>query len=139
MVTREELEIEIEQRAKILYKAIIFYRDAYYLNNPKTDEERTEADLKIQAIIKDLHGLRDKFYAHFDRNSEKNLSDFAPVFDDMEKMIKLSKKILEDISTNLHVSSPITENPKIRRAGDILSKLIRLRNCDYKEASNQFQ
>jgi hypothetical protein len=44
MKTIKELHAQLRDIFNIIYRAISFYRDSYYLSNPDTDEERTIAN-----------------------------------------------------------------------------------------------
>ncbi len=205
MKTKKELSIEIEQRAKILAKIVIFYRDAHYLNVPHTNKEKEvanqsffiqgvrysfwvitvlelcklyggnsddftfikllnkmSADIKnsdwnlpknsqmlndlfielgaveIQATIKNIRGLRNQYYAHLDRNPQKTISEFAPNFNEVEKLIDLGKKILKTISQNLDIPEVIIEYPGVKKADNILNDLIELKNYRNKEIRERF-
>jgi len=193
MKTVEELHSHLRDIFTILYRAVLFYRDAYYLNNPDSIEEtviansssfikrtryaywfvavielcklfgkkndnfslykllnilcnnfkssewysiqnlQTIKDLQgkinsteIQTLINNLHGIRDKYYAHSDKNPEKSLEEYTPEFLEVDKLIELSKQIITRIALDLCNIQFIIEHPGKRRASNILEDLYNL-------------
>ena len=192
MRTIEEVRAELSKRFNILYHAITFYRDTYYLNNPDSIEERVIANSSpfirrtryaywfitllelcklfkenetfsfqkllnslcnnfknsewntsqkihvikeltnklrssdVQIITHKLFQIRDKYYAHSDRNPEKTLEEYTPEFQEVEQLFELSKHILTILAQDICDTQFSIEPPGKRKASNILEDLYNL-------------
>jgi hypothetical protein len=90
-------------------------------------------DQDFKNTINKLHGLRDKYYAHSDRNPEEEINALTPEYEEVELLIDFGKEIVFEIRSKVFDIHQLFETPNMGNANNILRNLLELRSFRLKE------
>lgn len=84
-------------------------------------------DQRTICNIDKLHGLRDQYYAHSDKEPEREIRELTPEYKEIEYLIDLSKEIIKEIQYKVFDIHQVFENIENQKANNILFNLLELK------------
>jgi len=93
----------------------------------KSFESELKSD-KITTVISNLKELRDKYYAHSDRNAEEEIDRFVPTFVEFELLLEFSERIINTLSQNMSVIQTHFHSARKTNVLKALNKLTQISN-----------